>query len=204
MNKRVKGNTVWKEETLVSELLERDTSISPDYLKLKLEDFQFVFVYGTLKSGGRFSHVLEDSHFLGDALTQSSTYTVFESDWEFPVLFGAKDGKMSPETYKVYGEAYAVSPRTMLDLDRIENNGVMYKREERFISLLDQELPLRNSTGKRPYVKAWVYSGIPAYWDQKILKKIPLTKITGDKQEYVYEYKLPKNEITSYADRHAY
>jgi len=76
-----------------------------------------VFVYGTLKKGLALHDVLLTSRYLGQDSVEGAIYTL---GW-FP---GYKRG-----TGVVHGEVYAVSTRTLADLDRIEGEGSMYIRE---------------------------------------------------------------------------
>lgn len=160
-----------------TELLTRDNDFTPDYLDRKLEKYIPVFVYGTLKVGGRFHEILKDAPCFGDGYTATPTYTMKGTGNDFPVIFS--HGKASPENAAVFGEVYIINARLLLELDRIEGNGEMYQREQRWIFLLDQSIKGKGGM-IRPGLKAWVYIGKPEFWEG-----IPLTPIKPKKMGVV-------------------
>lgn len=82
----------------------------------------FVFVYGSLKKGFHNNKLLEDSTFLGAAITEDM-YDMF-SYGSFPAV--VEDGT----SYKIKGEVYYVSDETLKDLDMLEDNGRFYMRKK--------------------------------------------------------------------------
>lgn len=70
-----------------------------------------VFVYGTLKSGGRLNSVMAKDEFLGEAYTVNEAFDLF-SNGSFPYLWHGK--------YRVRGELWDVSDDTMNRLHMIE------------------------------------------------------------------------------------
>src|SRR5687767_5376125 len=117
-------------EMHLEELRQRITPHSPDYFERKLEHLLPVFVYGTLKSGGRLHSILNGSPWLGEAHTVLSGFWMQEvTDGGFPIVWEVP--KASPELGKcglIWGEVYVVDPVTLLELDRAERNTVMYER----------------------------------------------------------------------------
>jgi len=92
-----------------------------------LENGVCVFVYGTLKRGGRLNGHLDpsQSEFIGEG-TLSSEYSMYVPDvsgW-FPML--AKENT----SLKCKGEVFLVSPAILRQLDRVEGVPSLYKREE--------------------------------------------------------------------------
>lgn len=161
---------------LTDELLQR-TVHTPDWLVRKRESNIPVFVYGTLMSSGVQHWALEDSPFLGQARTAMCKYVMETAQYDdFPVLYDAKT--VNSNTHRAIGECYLVDPMTLLRLDSIEENTVMFRREQHFITLLDQETPFRTESGRirRPQIRAWIYFGIYDFWDKqetKPMKAVP-------------------------------
>ena len=100
-----------------------------------------VFVYGSLKNGYGNHHILNNSKFIGDAVTLEPDFSMI-SMGRFPgVIYGNK---------RIRGELYSVNQEVFSYLDRLEGNGHFYKREEIDLLLLD------NPNGAKKY-KAWMY-----------------------------------------------
>lgn len=78
-----------------------------------------VFVYGTLKKGGRYHHLLEDSEFLGDDDTVDS-YTL-RSLGPFP-------GVTLESCIKIKGELYSINENILKKLDILEGYPHFYNR----------------------------------------------------------------------------
>jgi gamma-glutamylcyclotransferase (GGCT)/AIG2-like uncharacterized protein YtfP len=92
-----------------------------------LENGVCVFVYGTLKRGGRLNDHLDptQSEFIGEG-TLSDEYSMYVPDvkgW-FPML--AKENT----SLKCKGEVFLVSVAILRQLDRVEGVPTLYKREE--------------------------------------------------------------------------
>ncbi|WP_293444782.1 gamma-glutamylcyclotransferase family protein [Persephonella sp.] len=93
-----------------------------------------VFVYGTLKKGKRLHHYLEKSYFFGEGYIEG--YEMYMVDW-YPAVVKGKG--------KVYGEVYAVDQKTLNVLDKIEDEGRLYKRIKENVKMGDK------------IVNCWVY-----------------------------------------------
>ena len=78
-----------------------------------------VFVYGTLLSGEPNHSVLADAELVGEA----STEAVFDL-----VSLGAFPAMVPGGRTAVAGEVYAISTRTLTDLDRLEGHPHFYRR----------------------------------------------------------------------------
>jgi gamma-glutamylcyclotransferase (GGCT)/AIG2-like uncharacterized protein YtfP len=137
----------------------------------------FVFVYGTLKRGHHNHGVLGDSFFMDTGHTEKY-YVMFDAG--FPVLLSpplrspTMRGKDEPDHPRlpVLGEIYDCSEAVLRRLDYLENNGVMYEREEIIITRHLNKTCLR----------AWTYIGVPEYW--KACRGLPAFPAVNDK--YVY------------------
>lgn len=105
---------------------------------MNLSNNPFVFVYGSLKSGFGNHSLLEESVFVGNALTKDSAFTM--------ISFGAFPGVMLHGNKRVKGEVYRVNDYTMFMLDKLEGNGFFYTRHI-------QDFLLEDGTE----IKAWIY-----------------------------------------------
>lgn len=115
-----------------------------------------VFVYGTLMRGRTNHACLNGSRFLGTGKVEGlGLYNVT------PFYPGA----VREEGGVVLGEVYEIDAATLADLDYLEGNGMLYRREK---------FPVVLETGKT--VKAWVY-----LW----LRKVPPgTRVPVERQPW--------------------
>ena len=93
-----------------------------------------VFVYGTLKRGGRLHHCLTDSEYVGEGVVRGKMYDV----GAFPALIHSDsvagrwvgDNKVpTPDHSYVRGEIYSVDADTLQHLDIVEGVPMLYRRE---------------------------------------------------------------------------
>lgn len=169
---------------LTTELLERDNLWTPDFLELKKLSYHVVFVYGTLKSGGRLHEYLDGCPCLGDAYIATPSLVMREAKG-FPVAFVADENdRRNHQAAHVYGELYVVPAHVILELDKLEDNGNMFDRELRYVFCVDQKYST-NKGAKNVAIKAMTYLGNKEYWDG-----IPLGKLAQKKsgEKYFYEY----------------
>lgn len=149
------------DSTIISDLSKRTRINTPDFIDRKLEHDIPVFVYGTLKTGGFFHDLLEGASFLGDGYTLQNKFYMSETE-SFPVVFelGSINQKNAKLQGKIFGEVYVIDPKRLLELDRLEANGFMYRRKTTYIKLIDQKA----SNGQMPTIPAWMYIGVSDYW----------------------------------------
>ena len=131
---------------------------TPDMGVLRDTEDNLVFVYGSLMSGLHNNYILRKSKFLGRARTTFDKYEMYTAG-NFPVLREVKDD----EGNYVYGEAYAVDADTMMNLDWLESNGVMYSRKKIRVSMREQVIQHGN-TRVYPFEECWCYFGNEDYW----------------------------------------
>ena len=101
----------------------------------------YVFVYGSLKSGFGNNRLLSDSRLIGEAITLDEDYHMISLGGFPGVIYGTK---------RIKGEVYQVNNEVFESLDRLEGNGHFYKRE------LTETILLDNPNGGKNHV-AWIY-----------------------------------------------
>jgi gamma-glutamylaminecyclotransferase len=114
---------------------------------MKNRSTTLVFVYGSLKAGFHNHRVLKNSEFLGNYRTQNKYEMV--SFGSFPAVL-----KNSPKHY-ITGELYSVDGDVFDDLDTLEGEGYLYKREL---------IRLKGSTDK---VWMYFYIAVEDDWDME-------------------------------------
>ncbi len=81
-----------------------------------------VFVYGTLKKGGRLNHYLDESRFVENKIIKG--YSLYNLGWFPGIQFTGE------ETDVVHGEVWEISGDTLTILDRVEGVPTLYTRIE--------------------------------------------------------------------------
>lgn len=105
-----------------------------------------VFVYGTLKKGGRLSCHMSGQKFLGEAKT-APRYRLYNISW-FPGLKEDED-----EGKEIEGELYEVDEQCLANLDRVEGAPHLYSR-----SAVTIQNPPFNEGGKN-LIQSYFYNG---------------------------------------------
>jgi gamma-glutamylcyclotransferase (GGCT)/AIG2-like uncharacterized protein YtfP len=85
-----------------------------------------VFVYGSLKRGCRNHGLLAASEFVGAGLTESR-YRLINLG-PYPAMIEATQLERAVEAFAITGELYRIDGSTLAALDRLEDEGVMYRR----------------------------------------------------------------------------
>lgn len=112
-----------------------------------------IFVYGTLKRGYSNHRLLEGAHFLGDAYTVDTFKMIHVG---YPVILPDDDGD------PVNGEVFDVNTETLINLDALENEGVMYDRK--LINVLLTNQPKTNGIID---ANVSVYIGNEDFWSKR-------------------------------------
>ncbi len=94
----------------------------------------YVFVYGTLKKGKSLHFYLKKSQFVGKGYIKG--YDLYLVDW-YPAVVKGKG--------KVFGEVYKVDEETLSILDKVEEEGILYKRVREDVFLGDK------------VIQCWIY-----------------------------------------------
>ena len=178
---------------IVDELLLRK-KYTPDFGELRLYENILVFVYDELKVDGFQSSILSESKFLGEARTMHNSFLMKSSSTN-PVVFVNNKPKDINKGY-IRGEVYAVPPETLLQLDKAKFNGFLYRRQKKYIFLMDQEYQTKQGN-KRPSVEAFMYLGIPEYWESYKLFNAPAIIPKHDRNKKYFDY-LPRTRNIYY------
>lgn len=88
-----------------------------------------VFVYGTLKRGGAWNHLLRDAEFLGSGMTVDRRPMIIDG---IPYLLDEDAG------HQVRGELFGVDASTLRALDSLEGNGRWYERRIKTVVVSDE------------------------------------------------------------------
>lgn len=167
---------------IIKELRKRG-QYTPDFDKIRQFKSTIVFVYDDFKKTKPYHSLLLDSYYLGDARTCSDSFAMKGSS--YPVAF--KNNNHNHERGNIKGEAYAVTPETLMRMDQIKSNRCMFNREKRNVFLLDQEFPGKKKTS--PSVQAWMYIGNEGFWKGQTLDLCPSSlPINGKTKNKVYCY----------------
>lgn len=91
-----------------------------------------VFVYGTLKRGGRNSRKLLNSRFVGEGLTETASFKMMNLGRAPGVVAG---------TNKISGEVFEVDSDNLHELDSLERLGWVYDRYQTMVSVAGMRIP---------------------------------------------------------------
>jgi len=164
---------------------------SPDYGWLEQFEYQLLFTPDDTKIGHSRHCLIEDSAFVATAYTVPSfNYWYIDADEDrtpIPMLTYQRKHiiRYFPPPLKIQGEIHAVRPYEFLGLDTYKRNTVQFHRKRvnlivpykelmtsDYFSNDDQPLPmcLRGKKGQMSpekvyIIRAWMYIGMPEYWD---------------------------------------
>ena len=116
---------------------------------MRLNEKDYLFVYGTLKRGRTNHYLLQDAVFVGEAVTKEK-YAMYEN----VIPYVVKGKRVSP----IKGEVYEVSLQTLKKVDLLEGHPRFYKREKVKVVLIN--------SGKE--LNAWMYfwrNSAPDFFD---------------------------------------
>jgi hypothetical protein len=168
----------------IVEHLQKREKYSPDFKNIRRQENIPIFVYDEFRLRGFHNHLLSESKYLGFAVSASDIYTL--KGHSQPILMENKH-KNSTTRGKIKGEIYTVPPESLLIIDRMKFNGVLFKRYLRTFFLSDQSY--KTKAGKKiPSIQAWVYMGIPDQWSGDHLGTHPMFSHQGMKDKKYFEY----------------
>lgn len=102
-----------------------------------------LFVYGTMKSGHKRNHFLQDQRFIGVANT-TPIYKLYQYGG-YPALISSENGS------KIYGELYEVSDSCIMEVDKVEgvDSGLFARKNIELESYSLFSLPLYKESSSR-------------------------------------------------------
>lgn len=112
---------------------------------------KLIFVYGTLKRDNGLHGVLETSEFVGEAITLEPIFNMF-CNGSFPYVTNVGQGG-----YRVSGELYKVSEKTLAELDLTEGHPTHYRRTDTEFMLAD---------GSMVVGQLYIYNGSFAHYKE--------------------------------------
>jgi len=178
------NNLPWRDDEhngIIERLWDRK-NYSPDFRDFRSREFIPFFIYEPLlQQKGKHNGILlpSESKYLGKAYTLSDHYVMYKCPEAIPYqrrvayVQNVKTAKSFDRAH-VQGEAYALTPRALLNLDRYMHNEYDFYRFEKSVFLPQQESPF--ITKHTPAIKAWVYIGNPTYWNRFKLEKLSWLK----------------------------
>jgi len=174
MSQKVETGEIRKDCDLTTEL-ENRWEHTPDFHLLKLNTYVPVFVYGTLKFGEKNHHLLKDCPYLGLAETVTPCFKMKSYSGMFPILVSETRKEEQKYCEYVLGEVYAVPPKVLLHLDKLEDNGYMFQRELKHVWMPDQQF--QGSKGMvKPSIKVWIYLATDFFENLDELPDVMTTK----------------------------
>ncbi len=104
-----------------------------------------VFVYGTLRKNLSWHHLLENSEFIGNAITEEK-YSMYADSIPYVIE--------SEKISNIVGEVYLVDEKTFKKLDQLEGHPNWYQRKKIAVVLKDEKIECwiyfyPNSTGQK-------------------------------------------------------
>jgi gamma-glutamylcyclotransferase (GGCT)/AIG2-like uncharacterized protein YtfP len=155
-----------------------DDYYTPDGPLLYMHEFQYIFVYGTLKHGFSRNTTLATNkgEIIGPAHTLAQGYSMHRtsSKYTYPVILSEVDKQ---KRGSVQGEVWKIPTRLIYDLDFIESNGEMYDRRKIGVEVL-------LGKQRKPHkMVAWAYIGRNDFWVTSTVKPklIPCELLTSNK-----------------------
>jgi len=187
-------NTAYQKDCyLTDELFERENETSPDFLDFKNLQNIPVFVYDDCMVGYKNHKLLKDSVYLGESWTSTQSFVMERSDIDSPVVFHYNGPGVS--TKRVYGEVFLLTPKQLLSLDFHMANNELYKREKRFVCLLEQKI--KDNVRMKPSLKCWMYLGNPDFWeDRQTVRMSP--KETNNQSVWMWTRSTFEDEIPNF------
>lgn len=174
---------------IIDELLMRKR-FSPDFGNVRNREDILLFVYDEFQRQGSMNPVLSESKFLGQGRTAANNFQMKNGRHNVPVVL-SNNSKGDSNKGFIRGEVYAVPPETLLQVDKMNSNTVRFRRQKKYIFLLDQEYQTKKGN-KRPSVECFMYLGVPEFWENQTLWNAPSMIPKNDKSRRYYDY-IPKN-----------
>jgi len=162
--------------------------LTPDIWKLEQSMFQLVFIPDDLMRGMQNNHLIADASRDGEVPVHPACFTLEKftfwkkdlgvNSFGIPMEKGFEPTnwlRVRPNPAKIKGQLYAILSPRIKKLDIHRQNGLQFNRVRTRISLPFNQVtysktnPLPNiSQEYLRTIEAWMYVGIPEYWDNLI------------------------------------
>lgn len=163
-------------------------SMTPDIWKIEQSMYQLIFIPDDMMRGQPNNHLIADAGRDGETPVHPACFTLerftfWKKDLGVNSFAIPMEKSFEPSGYlrvkatpaKIKGQLYAILSPRIKKLDIHRQNGVQFTRKRQMISLpyrqvrFNKERPLPNLSEEYLIsVEAWMYVGIPAYWDDLI------------------------------------
>ncbi len=120
---------------------------------------ELVFVYGSLKRGLQYHHLIEKAEFVGEAITDAPDFRMGNVG-DFPEITRSS----AHASGYILGEFYRCEEKTLKDLDRLEGNGEWYRREKipiRVTRFHDEDCQIAGDECVNTWVYLWLKPNCP-------------------------------------------
>lgn len=161
--------------------------LTPDIWKLEQFMFQPIFIPDEMKLGKKQHDLIKEASYsdgpLHPEVYTSEKFTFWKKDLgveSFPIAMEypyRPSGycRVQPVPARIQGELYQIRPSQIIKLDIHRQNGVQFRRVKKDILVpyrevrYSKERPDPKLSEERIYpLQAWMYVGIPEYWDDMI------------------------------------
>jgi gamma-glutamylaminecyclotransferase len=123
----------WDDEIDAQAQAQSTAVVPTTYSTYSAPDPEHLFVYGTLKRGGRLNSHLKDCEFIQEDVTKLKKYKMFSVGDRFPAVTDWKG------TCAIKGEIYRVTPEVMKRLDEVEGVPHLYRRDKCYTAGFDKQ-----------------------------------------------------------------
>lgn len=179
-----KKKTAERKMNEIIKKLEDINKFTPDFGTLRLHKDIIIVVYDDMQMRGIENVFLKNAKYLGNVKSTGNNYILKVN----PTTAFFIDKTNEKQRGFLRGEAYAVSPMILANLDYYKGNLQKVKRVKKYFFLLDQDYPVKNGT-KKPSVEAFIWMGLPSYWNDRPGMYVgPSTTPQGDKSKRYYEH----------------
>mgnify|MGYP006365673073 CR=1 FL=1 len=177
-----------KETIDILKELQRRQAQTPDFKDIRLKEKVLLFIYDDMKKGGLNNYFLTESDYLGVARTASNFYKMRTGI--FPIVFDEEDKNTVVRGF-IQGEIFAVSPETILAMDRLKCNGEMFSRKKRNFFLEEQHRTTKDGKKQAITVTAYIYIGVNEFWKHESLNPMTIYKPYGERSKAYFMYNAP-------------
>lgn len=170
--------------------MKEETRYTPDVAKLEEFEYQLYFACDDTQRGHPKHNLLDGDYKCPGFTQQSFNYWFPEVPWDEPSVPMEAEGYLNalkgmPPIAKIKGEIHKVRPSTLISLDIEKQNGIQFLRKKVRIVVPHRALKWVHDVNTIPpdveYVadnglgltkervcvlRAWMYVGIPEYWDK--------------------------------------